>query len=70
MDQANLLRLARLESEGARAEVRLFLEFASGRVREVPDPYYGDAAVFETVLDLCEDAARGLLASLRRAARS
>lgn len=32
----------------------------------VPDPYYGGAQGFETVLDLVEDACTGLLAHLRR----
>lgn len=32
---------------------------------EVPDPYYGGEAGFEQVLDLVEDACRGLLAQLR-----
>jgi protein-tyrosine phosphatase len=32
---------------------------------EVPDPYYGGDAGFEHVLDLLEDACRGLLATLR-----
>jgi protein-tyrosine phosphatase len=31
----------------------------------VPDPYYGGDAGFEHVLDLLEDACRGLLATLR-----
>lgn len=30
-------------------------------VMEVPDPYYGGPAGFETVLDLLEDACEGLL---------
>jgi protein-tyrosine phosphatase len=30
----------------------------------VPDPYYGAAPGFELVLDLVEEASRGLLASL------
>jgi protein-tyrosine phosphatase len=33
---------------------------------EVPDPYYGGSEGFETVLDMLEDASRGLLADLRR----
>ena len=37
----------------------------AGGEREVPDPYERDAAAFEHVLDLCEGAARGLLAELR-----
>jgi protein-tyrosine phosphatase len=45
--------------------VRLFLDYAPqlGR-RDVPDPYYGGASGFEEVLDLVEEAARGLLAAL------
>ena len=42
-------------------------------VREVPDPYYGERADFERVLDLVEDGCDGLLAQSRalmsRAAR-
>ena len=34
--------------------------------REVPDPYYGGAAGFERVLDLVEEASRGLLETLSR----
>jgi len=33
---------------------------------EVPDPYYGGPQGFERVLDMLEDAARGLLESLRK----
>jgi protein-tyrosine phosphatase len=44
----------------------LFLEFsANASVREVPDPYYGPAGGFEHVLDLAEDASRGLLTHIR-----
>ncbi|MCX7153825.1 MAG: hypothetical protein NT115_15310 [Proteobacteria bacterium] len=32
---------------------------------DVPDPYYGGAQGFELVLDMIEDASRGLLAALR-----
>ena len=46
--------------------VRRLLEFSSQAGNEVPDPYYGDAAGFETVLDLIEEACRGLLAEVRR----
>ena len=34
--------------------------------REVPDPYYGGVTGFERVLDLVEDASRGLLETLSR----
>ena len=35
----------------------------------VPDPYYGDARGFETVLDLVEDACEGLLTHVQRQLR-
>ena len=47
-------------------KIRLFLEFSSGHEDEVPDPYYGGASGFERVLDLIEDASRGLLETLRK----
>ena len=34
--------------------------------REVPDPYSGDAAGFDHVLDLVENACDGLVAHLRQ----
>jgi protein-tyrosine phosphatase len=34
--------------------------------RDVPDPYYGGPKDFERVLDMLEDAAGGLLQSLRK----
>jgi len=65
MDQDNLAVLEE-QSEGAhREKLRLFLEFSSGPEKEVPDPYYGGATGFERVLDLVEDAGRGLLEELR-----
>ena len=47
-------------------KIRLFLEYSSGKETEVPDPYYGGAAGFERVLDLIEEASRGLLETLRK----
>jgi len=32
--------------------------------QDVPDPYYGGPQDFERVIDMLEDAARGLLGSL------
>jgi len=45
----------------------LFMEFSSAfEQREVPDPYYGGTQGFETVLDMIEDAAKGLLAEVKQ----
>jgi protein-tyrosine phosphatase len=65
MDEQNYRHLLRIAPPERRDRIRLFLEFApqQGR-REVPDPYYGGATGFEDVLDLVEEAARGLLAAL------
>ena len=65
MDSANLSELESRAPQTATARVALLMDFApdSGYV-EVPDPYYGGIEDFERVLDLCEKAARGLLALL------
>lgn len=67
MDCDNLARLEAMRPARSRAKLRLFLEYAAqnlGRL-EVPDPYYGDASVFEEVLDLCAAASRGLILALQ-----
>jgi len=66
MDEDNLSRLRDESPEEHRGKLRLFLEFASSDEREVPDPYYGGAAGFERVLDLVEEASRGLLETLSK----
>ena len=66
MDEDNLYRLRQEAPDEHRAELRLFLEFSEGAETEVPDPYYGGTAGFERVLDLVDNASRGLLEALRR----
>ena len=66
MDRLNLYMLEEMRRAEHRAELALFLNYAGGRDEEVPDPYYGGAAGFERVLDLVEDASRGLLETLRK----
>jgi len=62
MDEHNLRMLRRLCPPEHTAKLRLLLEFGTqSHIREVPDPYYGGVQGFETVLDLIEDAAQGLL---------
>ena len=66
MDEDNLLQLRDGADESHHEKIALLLDFAeSNSLREVPDPYYGGTAGFERVLDLVEDASRGLLAIVR-----
>ena len=55
MDSNNLANLLDMRPEGARAKVRLLLDFVPGMEgQDVPDPYYGPAQGFERVLALIE----------------
>ncbi|VVD78390.1 protein-tyrosine-phosphatase [Pandoraea horticolens] len=67
MDDANVAELtARCPVEYRHKIVRL-MDFATHHdATEVPDPYYGGAQGFETVLDYIEDGLDGLLARLER----
>lgn len=66
MDEDNLALLRRMAPRQYHERIRLFLDYApAASRREVPDPYYGGENGFEDVLDLIEEAARGLLAALR-----
>ncbi|SIT65644.1 protein tyrosine phosphatase [Ectothiorhodosinus mongolicus] len=65
MDQQNLRDLP-TPGANARAKVQLFMDFAPHwPEREVPDPYYGGAQGFERVLDMIEDASKGLLQHIK-----
>jgi len=69
MDRDNLRELQAMQPPASHASLKLFLEYAPElKLRDVPDPYYRDAAAFEEVLDLAGAASRGLLASLRQRA--
>lgn len=64
MDEDNRQHLLEQAPEVHQSKVRLFLSFTSTDETEVPDPYYGGTAGFERVLDLVEEASRGLLKTL------
>jgi protein-tyrosine phosphatase len=67
MDGDNYDGLMDICPSGCEEKIRLFLEFAPHRPeREVPDPYYGGAAGFDKVLDMIEEAASGLLETIRK----
>jgi protein-tyrosine phosphatase len=63
MDQSNQDRIEALRPRGNSTAVTLFADYAEGwNTSEVPDPYY--TRDFDGVLDLIEDAARGMIARL------
>ncbi len=66
MDSANISALTAISPADADDRIHLLLDFAptAGR-REIPDPYHGGAAGFETMLDLIELGAAGLLRHIR-----
>jgi protein-tyrosine phosphatase len=65
MDEANESHARALCPARLHHRLRRLTDFCSDTAaREVPDPYYGGAAGFEQVLDIVEDACRGLLATL------
>jgi len=65
MDNGHYRDIKKLEPEGSKANIELFLEYAGHEYEsEVPDPYYGGDKGFEYVLDLIEDATKIILARL------
>ncbi len=63
MDNSNIANAEAIRPDGAKAVVKLFLDYVPNQpLREVPDPYYEHN--FEAVFDLIEDASRGLIADL------
>ncbi len=66
MDTYNLKLLKRLCPPEHGHKLELFMAYSARfEASEVPDPYYGGDEGFEQVLDMVEDAARGLLAHIR-----
>jgi len=67
MDRDNLEDLHRACPPHRQDRLGLFMRYSSRHAgADVPDPYYGGPDGFERVLDLLEDAARGLTEELRR----
>ncbi|MGM0702154.1 MAG: low molecular weight protein-tyrosine-phosphatase [Pseudomonadota bacterium] len=65
MDHDNLAAIEAQRPADSRAEAVLFLTYAGYPERAVPDPYYGGEHGFEEVIDLVEEASRGLVETLR-----
>ena len=67
MDKSCLAALQRMCPPGGKAHLGLFMGYATDfDADEVPDPYYGSEEAFGRVLDMVENAAGGLLATLKR----
>ena len=68
MDRENLADILSIDSQPS-AEIKLFSDFLprdGDWPTDVPDPYYGGAAGFETVLDMVAAGCPNILAHLRR----
>lgn len=67
MDRDNLRDLRRMAPSRAHVNaLRLMREFdPDAESVDVPDPYYGSASDFDTVLDLLEPACRGLVTHIQ-----
>lgn len=67
MDRSNLRDLSRRAPRHHHAELCLFRDFDPDAPGEdVPDPYYGDAAGFDDVLDIVTRTGRAFLEHLKR----
>jgi len=67
MDKANFNDINAMHDGDSKANISLFLDYAGNySEEEVPDPYYGGTNGFERVLDMVEDASRGLLEHIRQ----
>jgi protein-tyrosine phosphatase len=67
MDLTNLEALEAMRPAAYSGHLGLLLDLVPQTgLREVPDPYYGDAEGFERVLDLVETASAELIRRLRR----
>jgi len=67
MDNSNYEILVAQSPAHAKSKIKLFMDFASiSKLQEVPDPYYGGQRGFQIVLDLIEDASKGLLADIHK----
>jgi protein-tyrosine phosphatase len=67
MDESNLQNLHSIAPPDLKDKAQLFLNFAeSVKDKNVPDPYWSGTEGFEQVLDLIEQASKGLLQFIRK----
>ena len=66
LDRGHYQKLIRLCPPNLQNKIKMCMDFSCAFPRhDVPDPYYGGASGFETVLDMVEDGALGLLNYIR-----
>jgi protein-tyrosine phosphatase len=70
MDQQNLRELRRVcPKPELMGRIKLAASYCTRHeVTEVPDPYYGQAADFEYVIDLAEDFSENIVQMIKRKA--
>jgi protein-tyrosine phosphatase len=61
MDRSNLRDVVRRAPHNSSADIHLFMDFAGGTSRDVPDPYYGDTEDFERVYTMLNEGCSNLL---------
>jgi len=67
MDEDNYQNLLSICPPGSEHKLSLFLSYAPHLdTTDVPDPYYGGPKGFENVLDLIEQASKGLLQHIKQ----
>lgn len=64
MDRSNVRDLRALAPAAMRDRVHLFLEFADGKARDVPDPYYQGQEAFVSVYRMIREASETLASRL------
>lgn len=60
MDRSNVLDLRSAAPQGAQERIHLYLDYALGARRDVPDPYYGGTDGFEKVYRMIREASEAL----------
>jgi len=60
MDRSNVRDLEALAPQAERDRIHLFLEFATGNQRGVPDPYYDGPEAFASVYRMIREASEAL----------
>jgi protein-tyrosine phosphatase len=66
MDRKNIAELNDIAPDAFRDRIHLFLDFAGSGAKEVPDPYFGDAAGFGETYRMIRAASEGLAEKLAR----